>query len=48
MNAMIVAIGHARKEETYRHLTRLEEIWNAEGVYFSETAESMKQERVRE
>ena len=42
MNAIIVAVGHARKEETYRHLTQLEDIWHAEGVYLSETMESMK------
>lgn len=42
MNAIIVAVGHARKDETYRHLTQLEDIWYAEGVYLSETVESMK------
>lgn len=45
MNAIIVAVGHARKDETYRHLTQLEDIWYAEGVYLSETVESMKTER---
>ncbi len=45
MNAIIVAVGHARKDETYRHLTQLEDIWHAEGVYLSETVENLKTER---
>ena len=39
---MIVAIGHARKDEAYQHLTQLEEVWHAEGVYLSE---AVKEER---
>ena len=42
INAIIVAIGHARKDEAYQHLTQLEEVWHAEGVYLSE---AVKEER---
>jgi len=42
INAIIVVIGHARKDEAYQHLTQLEEVWHAEGVYLSET---LKEER---
>lgn len=38
LNAIITAAGLARQEETYHHLTQLEEIWNAEGVYVSDEA----------
>lgn len=36
MNAIIVAVGLARKDEAYQHLTQLEDIWHAEGVYLNE------------
>jgi DNA-binding MurR/RpiR family transcriptional regulator len=42
INAIIVAAGHARKDEATKHLTQLEDIWHAEGVYLSET---VKEER---
>lgn len=41
MNAIIVAVGLARKDEAYQHLTQLENIWHAEGVYLSETVEEL-------
>ncbi len=33
VNAIIMMVGNARKDEAYRHLTQLEEIWSEEGVY---------------
>ena len=44
LNAIIAAVGLARKDEAYQHLTYLEDIWHAEGVYLSET---IKEERER-
>jgi hypothetical protein len=44
INAIIVAVGHARKDEACQHLTQLEDIWHDEGVYLSET---VKEERAR-
>ncbi len=42
VNAIIVAVGHARKEEAFQHLTQLEDIWHAEGVYLSEAIKEEK------
>jgi DNA-binding MurR/RpiR family transcriptional regulator len=42
MNAIIVAVGLARKDEAYQHLTQLENIWHAEGVYLSETVDELR------
>ena len=43
INAIIVAIGLARREEASYHLSQLEKIWSEEGVYMTdphmETAE---------
>jgi len=36
INAIIVAVGLARKEEAFRHLDRLETIWSREGVYLTD------------
>lgn len=36
INAIIVAVGQARKDEAYGHLSRLEEIWREEGIYMME------------
>ncbi len=36
LNAIIVAVGLARKEDAFRHLTRLEQIWRSEGAYVRE------------
>ncbi|MEG1524090.1 MAG: MurR/RpiR family transcriptional regulator [Clostridia bacterium] len=44
LDAIIVAVGLARKDEAYQHLTQLENIWHAEGVYLNET---IKEERNR-
>ncbi len=44
LNAIIAAVGLARKDEAAQHLTLLEDIWHAEGVYISET---IKEERER-
>ena len=33
INAVIMAVGQARKDEAYGHLNRLEEIWREEGIY---------------
>ena len=43
LNAIIVAIGLKRKDEAYRHLSQLEEIWHEEGVYLGEKTEREKQ-----
>lgn len=39
INAIIAAVGHARQELAYQHLGRLEQIWSAEGVYMTGTAD---------
>ena len=43
INAIIVAIGLARRDEASYHLSQLEKIWSEEGVYMTdphmETAE---------
>ena len=36
INAIIVAIGLARKDEAYYHLSQLEKIWSEEGVYMTD------------
>lgn len=36
INAIIAAIGLARQDEAYQHLTQLEQIWSAEGVYMTD------------
>ena len=40
INALILAVGLARRETAYEHLGRLEEIWKQEGVYVSDNAEA--------
>ena len=36
INAIITAVGLARKDEAFRHLGQLEQIWSEEGVYMTE------------
>ena len=45
MNAIIVAVGHARQAEASQHLEQLENIWHAEGVYLNETIQEQMAHR---
>ena len=36
INAIITAVGLARKDEAFRHLGQLEQIWSEEGVYMTD------------
>ena len=36
INAIIMAVGLARKDEAYQHLNQLEQIWSEEGVYMTD------------
>ena len=47
MNAIIVAVGHARQDEASQHLEQLENIWHAEGVYINETIKEQMEHHER-
>ena len=45
LNAIIMAVGQARKDEAYGHLNRLEEIWREEGIYMMDDHNAKERER---
>lgn len=45
LNAFIMAVGQARKDEAYGHLNRLEEIWREEGIYMMDNPLSKEREQ---
>lgn len=45
INAIILAVGLARRETAYEHLGRLEEIWKEEGVYLADREDMTGKDR---